>query len=95
MLGRIHTKAEMFLAYDDIGGDNHDDSHNNKTGQEESTGKGPESDTSDTSDSDKKCNGEETVKLCLLPLCFRVKRSEQVAHTYVGLPISNIINEAF
>src|SRR5215467_11612063 len=29
------------------------------TGQEESTGKGPESDTSDTSDSDKKCNGEE------------------------------------
>ena len=46
-------------AYDDIGGDNHDDSHNNKTGQEESTGKGPESDTSDTSDSDKKCNGEE------------------------------------
>src|SRR5215469_16734976 len=42
-------------AYDDIGGDNHDD----KTGQEVSTGKGPESDTSDTSDSDKKCNGEE------------------------------------
>jgi ATP-dependent DNA helicase DinG len=28
-------------------------------------------------------------------LYFLVKCSEQVAHTYVGLPISNIINEAF
>jgi hypothetical protein len=41
---------------DDRGGDNNDDS---QTGQEKSTRKVPESDTSDTSDSDKKCNEEE------------------------------------
>jgi hypothetical protein len=44
---------------DDRVGDNYEDSLNNKTGQEQSTGKVPESDTSDTSDSDKGCNGDE------------------------------------